>query len=382
MKVMRRRLHSVCPIVAILSLTGCLGYRTPMNDRNAGKHPASPFAKDAGAAPTQEDAPVDILDRYPGADLSAKDLPADLTKDLPADLAKDLPAGLLERDLAADLRGKDVLPDVPNGDGRVDRAPDLAQADLTPDSGHADASPLADCKPGDPYVLVLGANKKLYRFDPSTLALGELASVECGGGNLNSLTASTRGPAYISSQSGDLCTVELANFTSALTAFDPARVSGSAFGMALLSDDSPTGQTLYIAAQDASFNNRLERIGLTKYDLTDIGPILPTVPWAELTAGPAGELYGFAIGTSSSQLLNIDPQTGSAIDVTTVPAGYNGATFALVYWQGDFYLFVGPASSSGTSSAEVYRYRKGNAQVTYLGALPMGIIGAGVAACQ
>ncbi|HEY5281324.1 MAG TPA: hypothetical protein VIM14_00910 [Polyangia bacterium] len=37
--------------------------------------------------------------------------------------------------------------------------------------------------------------------------------------------------------------------------------------------------------------------------------------------------------------------------------------------------------SSGVSSAEVYRYRKGNSQVTSLGTLGVGIIGAGVAAC-
>jgi hypothetical protein len=109
---------------------------------------------------------------------------------------------------------------------------------------------------------------------------------------------------------------------------------------------------------------------------------LNPVPWAELTAGPDSDLYGFSIGTSSSLLLNIDPQTGSAIDVTTIPAGYSAASFALVYWQGDFFLFVGPWSSSGSSSSEVYRYRKGDAQAAHIGSLGLGIIGAGVAACQ
>jgi hypothetical protein len=154
--------------------------------------------------------------------------------------------------------------------------------------------------------------------------------------------------------------------------------------MALLADSVPSGQTLYIAAEDAAYNNRLSRIDLATFQLSDVGPILPVVPGAELTAGPSGELYGFSIDTSSSLLLNIDPKTGSSIDVTTVPKGNDGlgSSFALVYWQGDFYLFLAPSTSFGTSNAEVFRYHKGATEVESIGTLGVGIIGAGVAACQ
>ena len=275
--MMKERLsQSACPILAIASLAGCLGYRTPMLDPNAAGPAATPPAKDAGADLPWKDASRDILGKDTGIDLPRKDV-------------------------GADLPGKDLSADLPRSDVRVDGAPDLARADLVPDLVRADTSPLANCKPGDPYVLTLGADNNLYHFDTDTLVLGLLASVGCGNNNnLNSLTASTIGPAYISNQSGELCVVDLTTFTSSLTAFDPSVISGDpsapspkAFGMALLPDSVPAEQTLYIAAKDPVYRNRLSRIDLTTYKLTDVGPIQPTVPWAELTAGPDGELYGF-----------------------------------------------------------------------------------------
>jgi hypothetical protein len=306
-------------------------------------------------------------------------------------LSKDAGTDLPGKDLATDLPRKDVATYLPRNDARTDSAPDLSRPDLAPDRAHADVSPLANCAPGDPYILVLGADDALYRFDPSTLALSALASVACGRDSLNSMTASTIGPAYISTQSGELCVVNLKTFTTSRTAFDPSVISGDpsveypkAFGMALLSDNVPAGQTLYIATHDTEYNNRLSRIDLTTFKLSEVGPILPKVDWAELTAGPDSELYGFSIGTSSSLLLNIDPQTGSSIDVTSVPKGNDdsGSSFALVYWQGDFYLFLAPITYFGTSNAEVFRYHKGTTKVESIGTLGVGIIGAGVAACQ
>ena len=279
--------------------------------------------------------------------------------------------------------GRDAASNPPARDARVDLWVDAGRA-----QDQDGRQPLLRCRPGELYVLVLGTDDQLYRLDTTTLGLTALAPVSCGSSGLNSMTVSPVGLAFISGQSGDLCRVDLATFTVTRTSFDPAAVGNQAFGMALLADATPAGQSLYIASMDALFTNMLSRIDLLGYRLTTIGPILPTVPWAELTAGPNGELYGFAIGPDSSLLLNIDPTTGSAIDVTTVPAGYSAAAFGLVYWQGEFYLFVGPSPNSplpgfGTPvNAEVYRYRKGDARVAHIGTLPVGIIGAGVAACR
>ena len=259
-------------------------------------------------------------------------------------------------------------------------------------AGHADAGAEArnsdlrlntrtspNCTSVDPYVMLLGDATYLYRFDPDALTLTPLASVGCAGSDLNSMAVSTIGPAYISNHLGDLCAVDLTTFRSSLTRFNPFSILQEPFGMALLPDDTPAGQTLYIAPTGDRKSSVLSRIDLTTFALTTVGRITPDVPPPELTAGPNGELYGFSIGTSTSLLLNMDPKTGAAIDVTTVPAGYDWPSFALVYWQGQFFLFVGASSAS---QSEVFGYRKGEAQVRHLGTLGVGIIGAGVAQCH
>ncbi|MGA7743015.1 MAG: hypothetical protein WBP56_17370 [Polyangia bacterium] len=266
--------------------------------------------------------------------------------------------------------GGDATPDLRRADGRLsDTRPPFV------------TSSLGGCTSGSPYVLVLGEDEILYRFDPAALSLTAIAEVSCGGaGNsvLNSMTVSPIGPAYISNETGSLCVVDMTTFAVRGTPFDPSLASYTGYGMALLPDNSPAGQTLFIAGDQG---DSLSRIDLTTFALTTIGPITPAVSSPELTAGPNGELYGFSVGNFyPALLLTIDPQTAQAIDVSAVPAGpYDQAfAFALVDWEDDFYLFVGEAN---TQDADVFRYRKGDLQVTHLGTLQVGIIGAGVAMC-
>lgn len=243
----------------------------------------------------------------------------------------------------------------------------------------ADARARQTCSPAQQYVLGLGSNDRLYRVDLAKLTLTQLADVDCRGADLNSLTVAPGGPAYVSTAGGDLCLVDLATFRVDTTMFAPAAVGGSPFGMALLPSTSATsGYALYLAVRDTLFGNRLYRMDIATGVLSEVGPILPSVDWAELTAGPDGSLYGFSPGATQSLLLDIDATTGSAIDVTTVPAGFEYAAFALVYWQDAFYLFIGPAGPS-SEPGKVFRYRKGDTTVSQIGTLPVPLIGAGVA---
>ena len=339
--------------LATLSLAGCLGYRTPMLDPNAHR-PGNPQ--------TTRDAAPDLApkDESPGDSRSSEDGPS-------------------QDGSSPDSRTQDARPqDGPSQDGRAqDGLPLDSRPDLRPDGPARDAQPSATCQGEKRYVLVLGDDGKLYRFDANTLTLTSLATVACAGNALNSMTVSPIGPAYISSMVGDLCSVDMKTFQAASTAFSPSLVSRSSFGMALLPDNSAAGQTLYIAVKERNASSdHLERIDLSTFELTSIGYVSPASPSAELTAGPNGELDGFAVGTSQSLLLNIDPTTASAIDITTVPAGFAYGSFALVYWQDGFYLFLG---GGGSGISTVYRYVKGDPQVSTVGTVNASIIGAGVA---
>jgi hypothetical protein len=264
--------------------------------------------------------------------------------------------------------------DDPNANDPANQQP---RKDAGVGAASKDAQPANLCLADQRYVLVLGNDGQLYRFVPDTLGLTSLANVSCGGSDLNSMTVSPLGPAYISGRYGDLCSVDMKTFQVARTTFSPLLVRQSRYGMALLPDDSVTGQTLYIAVKETgALSDHLQRIDLSTFVLTNIGYVSPTVPSAELTAGPNGELYGFAVGSQESLLLNIDPKTATAIDLTKVPAGFEYGAFALVYWQDAFYLFLGGA---GGTSSTVYRYRKGDTQVATVGTIGALIIGAGVA---
>jgi len=209
----------------------------------------------------------------------------------------------------------------PRKDAATDLAPKDGRPDLASDTQGNDAR--SSCPAGTPYILVLGltlgVEENLYRFDPSSLALARLGPVSCpattlnGDSSLNSMTVSPIGPAYLSNHAGNLCLVDLTTLRVRSTLFDPASTSYNAFGMALIPDKSPAGQSLYISVQSPLNRltglpggpDTLERVDLGTYAAKVIGTVRPVgdyeqdLPSAELTAGPNGELYGFAVGPAS-----------------------------------------------------------------------------------
>src|ERR1019366_9149692 len=233
---------SLSLVFSVSLIAGCVGYRTPMEpaqtkpsgipaQRDAGSGVPPDVANDAGRDIGNDAARVVPVDLRPDLLL---DIRPEVRPDVPADVRADLVADL-RPDLVADLR-PDLPPEV-----RPDLPPDV-RPDLPPD-GRA----LASCPAGEHFVLLLGDDGRLYRFDSFNLALTTLATVSCGSQTLNSLTVSPIGPAYISSSTGDLCSVDLTTLKSTLTPFSPLLVEMSSYGMALLPDSSAAGQTLYIA---------------------------------------------------------------------------------------------------------------------------------------
>ena len=406
-----------CTLLSLVFLASLGCYRTPMQDSTARtpsiRHDASPdlpsrdLATDFGLGSVAPDSGTDLASDV-GADL--RELGPDLLPgpDLPRDLGTDVRDLGLEssRDLGTELRdlGGDPLPDVPPDLSRdvgaelrdlgLDLPRDLG-SDTSTDLGadlEYDTAPFF-CTPGEDYVLILSgdrySNGALYRFYPDTLALVYIGGVSCGkfAGDLNSLTVSPLGPAYISTGHGELCVLDLTTFVASPTGFDATAISNRRYGMAVLPDSVPAGQTLYIAITVTGQADTLARVDLSSFGLTTIGPIQLSQDGStearsevELTAGSKGQLYGFSVGDPTSLLLTIDPNTGNAIDVSLVPVGASDVSFALVDWKGTIYLFF--ADQLTSSGATIFTYHPGDAQVTQVGTIGIPVLGAGVALCH
>lgn len=425
-------------MLLLATLTGCVGGRTPLLKPPAGKPDASLRASDTGVDRPSEVGLVDARpetpdtgpDRAPdrGLDTSRPDSGPDRAGDLPVPDTRPpspdlVPDRALDRrpldtrwldtwppspDLAPDrawdlpvldlpLLAPDVAPDRPLDSAIADAGLDLpldqsldaptvdaALIDVDVDAAELDAGTdgsasdtMAGCVPGTPYPLVLGHDQHLYRFDPNIISLTDIAEVSCGSEDLNSLTASPLGAAYISNLVGQLCTLDVRTFETTLTRFDPNLIGNVAYGMALLSDASPKGQSLYIATNNPS-GAELKVVNLVSYTFGDIGPIVPAIPRTELTAGPQNNLFAL-YPTQPSSLFHLNPLTANAIEVVTLPDSASGS-FALVYWEDSFYLFMEDVVDPEVHN--VYRYRTSDGRITLSGTLPVQIIGAGVALCQ
>lgn len=321
-----------------------------------------------------------------GADLPALDAepPPDIALDLPSDLRRDLGAdsqdAAVDSPIALDMTSQDLGTDASLGSG----------ADASPDAGmHVQRdSTVVGCPSGTPYVLALSGHAEggLYHFHPETLAVAPIATVSCGSpaSELNSLTVSPLGSAYVSNLRGELCVVDVTTFAASLTNFDAATISNLSYGMALLPSEVPASQTLFIAIRSSGQPDSLARIDRSTFALTAIGPIerhldASTQPYSgvELTGGATGKLYGFGVDISPPVLLTIDPETGEATQMAEVPVANPGG-FALVDWQGTIYLFFAEAGARGSM---VFTYRDGDAQVSQIGEIDVAVIGAGVALC-
>jgi hypothetical protein len=150
------------------------------------------------------------------------------------------------------------------------------------------------------------------------------------------------------------------------------------------SADSPGGttDTLYVseAAYSAttSTTKGLGKIDLGTMTLTPIGMYDKVNARAELTGTGDAKLFGAFEGTpydvaqidkTSAQILSQAPQ--SAINYAP-----DSSNFAFAFWGGDFWLFVGPGTST-----DVFHYQVSSQTTTKVKSVSMEIVGAGVSTC-
>jgi hypothetical protein len=225
------------------------------------------------------------------------------------------------------------------------------------------------------YVYVLTNNQDVYRFDPPTLNFKKLGTLDCGGfSSPYSMAVARNATAYSVFDDGSLHSFSLATLKCQDTSFEAGQQGFDTFGMGF-SSDGGNNETLFVSNADGS---GLGRIDLTTMKLSKIGNYDKISARAELTGTGDGKLFGAFEGTPYV-VAEIDKVKASILsqakqDAINYPP--SSSNFAFAFWGGDFWLFVGPGSST-----DVFQYEPDSGKTTKVASVDFEIVGAGVSTC-
>lgn len=235
---------------------------------------------------------------------------------------------------------------------------------------------LPGCSAASQLVYVLDSGRVLYSFDPPSLTFTRIGVVNCPGvANPYSMAVDRVGNAWVVFRNGSLFRVNTA--TAACTPTGYQLQNGfTTFGMGF-STDGPGSVTDTLFVSDSA-GGGLASIDTGSLRMTRHGSYDTISGRAELTGTGDGRLFGAFEGSpyvvaeidkSSARILSQAPQTA----VRYQPGSSN---FAFAFWGGDFWLFVGPGSST-----DVFHYQPSTGVTLKVKTVPQAIVGAGVSTC-
>ncbi len=288
---------------------------------------------------------------------------------------------------AADDAGK--KPDV-----REPNEADAEDEDALPplDAMRRDANRMDCLDAGDTQIyLITETTNELLAFYPPQGTFKRIGVIACptepppppamGNATPFSMAVDRKGLAYILFNDLHIYRVSTATAACVATPFRVNQLGFSTFGMGFSTNMAGPSETLFVAADNASGgNSRLGSIDTTSFNLSSVGPFIPTVNRAELTGTGDGRLFAYytkTTGQTVSFVGEIEKNTAQVIaaDQLDVDQG-NGYAFA--FWGGDFYLFTGQGGAAGSV---VTRFRPADKSTTVVGSYPALIVGAGVSTC-
>ena len=226
------------------------------------------------------------------------------------------------------------------------------------------------------FVYVIDVNGNLLRFDPPTASFTKVAPITCRG-SVYSMAVDRQAYAWVLMQTGEIVRVDTRTGACTPTAFKAGQQGFSQqFGMGFSTNGAgSTDETLFVSS--AAFAT-LAQLDLGSLTLHVVGPYDKVQARAEMTGTGDGRLFAAfegtpyivaEIGKSTAQVLSQAPQNA----VNYPPSSSN---FAFAFWGGDFYLFVGPGTST-----DVFHYRPLDGVTAKVSTVPFEIVGAGVSTC-
>lgn len=251
------------------------------------------------------------------------------------------------------------------------------------DSSASDATS-SDCSEAAKIVYLLTQANELYSFDPGTLALKKIGTLDCPTqAGANSMAVDRNALAYVNTSDGALFTVNTQNAHCSATSYQTGQKGHTIRGMGFSSDTSGgAAETLYTCTGDGlGGGTGLAKIGLPSYALSTIGDYSSGLGGneCELTGTGDARLFGFFAITNPPKLAEItktSAATPSPVTLTNVPSS---TAYAFSFWGGDFWFYT----SNGFTKSAITRYRY-STNKSYTVVVPnagMVIVGAGVSTC-
>jgi hypothetical protein len=240
------------------------------------------------------------------------------------------------------------------------------------------------CAQETQYVYVVTAANTFHRFDPPSLTFSQIGKLNCPNTLLAtpfSMSVDRKGTAWVVFTSGKIYWVDIKTAECKDSGYVPNQSGFKTFGMGFSSDaQNVAAETLYVSQSDlAASVTGLARIDTDSMKLTPLG-VYDLLPGrrAEMTGTGAAQLFGAFEGTPYV-VAEIDKSNGNILSQApqdAVKYAPNSSNFAFAHWGGDFWLFVGPGTST-----DVFQYKPSDGTTAKVKTVSDVIVGAGVSTC-
>jgi hypothetical protein len=285
-------------------------------------------------------------------------------------------------------------------DGGGQQDGDFGKPPVTNDSGTCNEA-------AGKFIYLVSDQNALYSFDPPTLALNKLGTLDCPGemsppnpdsgeGGVNSMAVDRHATAWVNFNDGKIFKVDTTD--SALPCVDAKYKSGQGgftpqlgMGFATASATDHT-ETLYVSDNGGpgGVGTPGGGLGLGKLDLSTMK--MKTVgAWssplagynAELTGTGDGKLFGF-FTTTPSNLAQIDPTNAKISGASSLSTVHNSdGGYAFSFWGGDFWFYTAfPTDAEPNPTTSITHYVTATKTATVVKKdIGYTIVGAGVSTC-
>jgi hypothetical protein len=281
----------------------------------------------------------------------------------------------------SDPEDEDPVEDEGNvGDDPPDEEEPVDEDDEPEDDepGDDDPAPEDDCEETSDLIYVIDRdNETLSLFDPDTLALTELGTLDCSwlDGTPASMGITRDGYAYVRYSSNTVFEVDLTTLDCTEASYSNGSTGFGSFGMGFATNSADTWRDqLYVANR-----THVARLDTSSWQVTTLGT-LPSQ--AELTGTADGELWAFLPLESPAALVELDKSSGAELSRTRLSSFPNPGdidTFAFAAWGGSHFLFVRTYGMG--QSSDVYEVDSTGRMTQVVDGLGLNVVGAGVSTC-